>query len=66
MHFHFLCTRGAKPSQAKVPFVKGAYELGYGTMHPKYIEAAKKKSKPQLAAAVKRARSPPVRPSHPY
>eukprot|EP00976_Prorocentrum_cordatum_P040099 814320-Prorocentrum_minimum.AAC.3 len=43
---------------------KGAYELGYGTMHPKYIQACKAKAvkAPQVAAAVKRARSPPVLP----
>jgi len=55
----------AKPAASArgqtVVAAKGAYELGYGTMHPKYINACKAKAVkvPGVAAAVKRARSPP-------
>ena len=60
----YLATLSHSAKGKEVVAAKGAYELGYGTMHPKYIHACKAKAVklPQVAAAVKRARSPPVHP----
>jgi hypothetical protein len=48
-----------KPAAAAGAKAWNAFELGYGSLHPKFLEASKK----PLVTASKRARSPPVRSS---
>eukprot|EP00241_Pyramimonas_parkeae_P006825 CAMPEP_0114233958 /NCGR_PEP_ID=MMETSP0058-20121206/5458_1 /TAXON_ID=36894 /ORGANISM="Pyramimonas parkeae, CCMP726" /LENGTH=330 /DNA_ID=CAMNT_0001345615 /DNA_START=41 /DNA_END=1034 /DNA_ORIENTATION=+ len=47
---------GGVDKAAPKPKPSSAFDLGYGTLHPKFLQAAKKK---ENAAAFKRARSPP-------
>jgi len=50
----------AKPAIAGATKAWNAFELGYGSLHPKYLEASKRRQPPVVTAS-KRARSPPVR-----
>jgi hypothetical protein len=49
-----------KPAIAGATKAWNAFELGYGSLHPKYLEASRR-TQPQVVTASKRARSPPVR-----